>query len=833
MLTEATLRQVVETFDLREHIDRLDDRERDASLGLLVMVIGAGNFGKSSLINALCGREVAPVSVIPKTFKIDVFSYGRSGTALVRKVGEARPTEMTVEHARLVESEAERQFSDRDQVRLAEIIWRHENLNLPRGISIVDTPGISQALGKSAKGVSLTTVLGSTFEVDEVWARWFHRADLVLWAFCANKMEDEDTQSALEAALSLFDKQILPIATKADLIPQDRWPEIHERFNKIYGPILGSRQAGQLQLTVCGGKRPEMAGTGVKELRENLQKVADEALAVKQYANDSFLKDASSAVHGLLDQTASTLVGNLRAIAALGDSLAEEAEKEAERGRMEAIRRVNNYLAEVRRDPMLQDVARSVHELTKGGRKGSADEEARNRLSALIDERQIERLVNDSFAESARSLEATAQRLAQGTEISRLSFKSSGRVDKIDVPLRLKLKAFAVTSKLNFDLQLQSPSGFFGNAWDLIKRVFGLDRFTYSDIFVAMSGALLIPESELTEAREQALYEGFAPALLDAFDIALKEHLDASDAEAIRLLAEVDRSLPLLQPGPESEVTTYGSQGLYWSTLAPSSETLLGLARHELAASLEDVRNLMREPFTYESPEGFPAFEEIWRRRKLTPTSFQVEIPLAEVIAQARMSDRPMVEATDDNLFLSHLLESQRLYLEQSDLLNDLDDRLATQVSGVEYRLAGRSLAAIGAREFEAAVHASTRVWADEQGRERLANFDAATGTVFGLIASIIVGTFMLFVQREAGFACFAVAIIWTILGIVRPQLELGMGYRMQIGARVDAEVIADQEDAAERLTLDHVDEAIRSMEVELSPRPLQKLLVSAGLLEL
>ena len=84
-MTETALRKAVRTFDLSEHAERLDDRERDASYGLLVMVVGAGNFGKSSLVNALCGRPVAPVSIIPKTFKIDVFSSGAAGRAIRRR----------------------------------------------------------------------------------------------------------------------------------------------------------------------------------------------------------------------------------------------------------------------------------------------------------------------------------------------------------------------------------------------------------------------------------------------------------------------------------------------------------------------------------------------------------------------------------------------------------------------------------------------------------------------------------------------------------------------------------------------------------------------------
>ena len=56
-----------------EQAERVAQRARDSAEPLLVMVVGEGNFGKSSLVNALAGRRVAPVSIIPKTWKVDLY----------------------------------------------------------------------------------------------------------------------------------------------------------------------------------------------------------------------------------------------------------------------------------------------------------------------------------------------------------------------------------------------------------------------------------------------------------------------------------------------------------------------------------------------------------------------------------------------------------------------------------------------------------------------------------------------------------------------------------------------------------------------------------------
>ncbi|NLJ84150.1 MAG: hypothetical protein GX336_04480 [Halanaerobiaceae bacterium] len=39
----------------------------------LLFIVGMGKYGKSTLVNALIGKEVADIDVLPKTWKIDIF----------------------------------------------------------------------------------------------------------------------------------------------------------------------------------------------------------------------------------------------------------------------------------------------------------------------------------------------------------------------------------------------------------------------------------------------------------------------------------------------------------------------------------------------------------------------------------------------------------------------------------------------------------------------------------------------------------------------------------------------------------------------------------------
>lgn len=833
-MTYGALRKVVDAFDLTEHADRLDDRDRDASLGLLAMVIGAGNFGKSSLVNAICGKSIAPVSVIPKTFKIDVFTSGESNTASVRRFGQALPFHCSQEKARAIEAEEERRKGLEGEPPLAEIIWRCEGLELPHGISIVDTPGISQALKGSSRGVSLTKVLGNTFEVDEVWARWFHRADVVIWAFCANKLEDSDTRIALEGALELFDKPVIPVATKADLISIERWDQIRERFDRQFGELLASHNSTQLYLTVAGGPHKALVGAGIQELRSCLAFFAADASEMKLLADSAFLRDESRAVALVLDETAKMLVANLRTIASLGDSLALEAEKEAARGRLAAYSRVDGYLRDLRNDSKLDAAARAIHASTDGGRSGDIEDEVRRSLESFVDRRFVEQCVNEAFADASRSLEAIAQKLSQGADLARLNFRSSGSVARMPISFDLKLDAFELTSKLGFPVRLDHPSGFLENAWDKFKGVLGIDRFSVSDIRAAMIGALSLPAEAMDDCRTQALYNGFAPALKDAVDLALNEHLWATDVRALEQLRQVDSYLPLLDPaGSLPRATTYGPQGEYWATLTPEVETLLDLARAELTRLMPEFRRLLVESFPFALPTRLPSFWRFWKERKLDSKVVAVRIPW-HLIYEEALCREPL--GPDDALrfkfarFADKLRTAQSDFLASAPLTSGLDERLGRTIVGAMYESAGSRLVQIGSSAFQAAWKCSTRDWVLEEQHHRLGRLSFAKGTF--MWAGFVVVAAIGFAIGGMSLPWLGVVLSFLLAGVATPYYRLLRRYKRDMGDAIQAEVARCQEDSLALLLGDVVDAVIAGMSAELAPRPLQRLLADAGRLK-
>ncbi len=103
-----------------------------------VVVLGDFKRGKSTIINAILGKSIAPVNVAPETFTINSISYGENPSAeAVLKNGQR----ITLTADDLVRDKLEklmRAFPD-----TLEYIDIKDNADILREIRIVDTPGLS------------------------------------------------------------------------------------------------------------------------------------------------------------------------------------------------------------------------------------------------------------------------------------------------------------------------------------------------------------------------------------------------------------------------------------------------------------------------------------------------------------------------------------------------------------------------------------------------------------------------------------------------------------------------------------------------------------------
>ncbi len=162
---------------------------------LLVTVMGEFSSGKSSVVNAFIGADVAPTGITPTTATINVVRYGRErGGRIVGADGSVLELgwDALMAHLRALAPEAATQI---DRVEILVPLPQLQTIN------IVDTPG-----------------LNSIQPEHEATARAFiARADAVVWVFTAAQGGKASEKAAL-ASIRDEGKRVLGVLNKADVL---------------------------------------------------------------------------------------------------------------------------------------------------------------------------------------------------------------------------------------------------------------------------------------------------------------------------------------------------------------------------------------------------------------------------------------------------------------------------------------------------------------------------------------------------------------------------------------------------------------------------------------
>jgi len=241
-----TLAEEASALGFEDQAERARQRATDLVEPLLIMVVGEGKFGKSSLINALLGANVAPVSRLPKTWKVDLYEpvTGEESAVLCWRSRPGREQVVSPEEARRICEKQEMLAANASgggtawKSDLYQVKWRVRCGWSPMGASLVDTPGFAQLRSTAdVPDVALYGSKGFTIESSDAFAYYYYRADVVLWCLKATKLEDEDTLDALRG-LDNDDKVRLGVITHIDRLPEDRREEAFDVARKIYGAQL-------------------------------------------------------------------------------------------------------------------------------------------------------------------------------------------------------------------------------------------------------------------------------------------------------------------------------------------------------------------------------------------------------------------------------------------------------------------------------------------------------------------------------------------------------------------------------------------------------------------
>lgn len=182
---------------------------------LLICVMGEFNSGKSTLVNALIGEEVAAMGVTPTTATINLLKYGERRQARVI---------WRDDHEELLAWSEVREFLDgldaarAAEVRQVELLYPSEEL---LQVNVVDTPGLN------------SLVEGHEQTAREVLAR----ADAVIWLFSAQQAGKQTEKEAL-ALLDQHRLKTVGVLNKIDRLSDEELEQIMAHLQDGFGDLV-------------------------------------------------------------------------------------------------------------------------------------------------------------------------------------------------------------------------------------------------------------------------------------------------------------------------------------------------------------------------------------------------------------------------------------------------------------------------------------------------------------------------------------------------------------------------------------------------------------------
>ncbi len=207
-------------------------------------VVGKFNRGKSTLMNAVLGRECLPVGVLPQTSVITTVCHGSRERLLIRRKGWSLPQELPISDMWKYVSEKGNP-ANQEEVALAEVQLPDEILR--QGFYFIDTPGVG----------SIITANTRTTEA------FLPEADAVIFVTSFESPLGEDELDFLRA-VQRHVRKIFVVVNKRDLVSRE---EQHEVLDFIRGRLETELSGISLELFAISA-REGLAGklAGTREL---------------------------------------------------------------------------------------------------------------------------------------------------------------------------------------------------------------------------------------------------------------------------------------------------------------------------------------------------------------------------------------------------------------------------------------------------------------------------------------------------------------------------------------------------------------------------------------
>ncbi|MCC7495101.1 MAG: dynamin family protein [Fimbriimonadaceae bacterium] len=260
---------------------------------ILLLVMGEFSTGKSTLINALLGRVVAPMSATIETGHLSHFHYGSPERAVVH-LRSGREREMALES---VESLL-RAGNPESQALLAQIEWvdYYLDLDLLRDIALVDTPGLGSVQAHH----------------EQLTGRYLDTAQAVLWVFDSGQA-GTGTESAYLETLGSH-RCVIGVINKADRVDEFDRPGVGQHIRELaHGTLREVVWVSARQALGCAlDQQPWSAESGLPRLWEVVvEHVVQRQGLIAEVSRDGMLRDATCRLYDHVSRRQRDLVRRL------------------------------------------------------------------------------------------------------------------------------------------------------------------------------------------------------------------------------------------------------------------------------------------------------------------------------------------------------------------------------------------------------------------------------------------------------------------------------------------------------------------------------------------
>lgn len=285
-------------IELKELKEKMNDK-------FLLFVVGTGNYGKSTLINAILQEEIAPVDFRPKTWKIDVYYLDdkNSGKVIIKQkdgeyfalnwnqainfiATEEEKMEKSLKQYNKIKNSELKKCKTKDErnemieklskeyiykSKIAEVRWPIKENKFLKNMMLVDTPGLTQEI----------------YEINNSIKDYYFKADGVLWMLDAQTISAKNSEKIVKKLESYLEdvgginNNIIGVVNKIDKVIANGGQEALENIMKDAKRFFGDKFKYIVPISSKDAFK-NSEDEGLKNLNKTIEKVfLDDSNSIK------------------------------------------------------------------------------------------------------------------------------------------------------------------------------------------------------------------------------------------------------------------------------------------------------------------------------------------------------------------------------------------------------------------------------------------------------------------------------------------------------------------------------------------------------------------------